>query len=69
MAELGAQGSSELISARALVKKRKIGNYRAKGERRDNYNRDLGVLARAGFDFETAKRALSVEGAEQEEEF
>ena len=63
--DLGAQGGSELAAAQALVRKRKLGNYRKESERRDNYRRDLGVLARAGFDFDTAKRALADEGANE----
>ena len=66
--ELGSRDSSELSAARALVKKRKLGNYRNPNERRENYRRDLGILARAGFDFDTAKRALSVEGNEPDPE-
>jgi regulatory protein len=67
--DLGANEGSELAAARALVRKRKMGNYRAKEERHDSYRRDLGVLARAGFDFDTSKRALSVEGAAEDEGF
>lgn len=69
VADLGRTGGSELDAARALVRKRKLGNYRPAGERRENHRRDLGVLARAGFDFDTAKAALGVEGAENDEEF
>lgn len=65
---LGTQGHSELEAARTLVKKRRLGNYRPESERRAKFQRDLGVLARAGFDFETAKRALAVEGAKADEE-
>ena len=65
--ELGANSQSEVSAARALVKKRKLGNYRPESERRENYRRDLGILARAGFDFETAKRALAAEAATDDE--
>ena len=65
--ELNQSGSNEVAAARALVKKRKLGNYRPEGERRENYRRDLGILARAGFDFDTAKRALAVEAANEDE--
>ena len=66
---LGTQQGSELDAARALVRKRRLGHYRAAAEQRDNYRRDLGILARAGFDFDTARRALSSEGADTEETF
>ena len=69
VSELLAQGKSELSAARALIKKRKLGKFRGQGDEREYYRRDLAVLARAGFDFETAKRALSVEGAPDEEDF
>jgi regulatory protein len=69
LGELGNQAGSELNAARALVKKRKLGCYRPETQRRDNYRRDLGILARAGFDFDTAKRALALEGANDEDMF
>ena len=65
--ELGTNDPSEVSAARALVKKRRLGNYRPESERRENYRRDLGILARAGFDFETAKRALAVEAVTDDE--
>ena len=65
--DLNTLGGSELAAAQAFVRKRKLGNYRTDSERRVNYRRDLGVLARAGFDFDTAKRALAVPGANEEE--
>lgn len=65
--ELGSSDRSEIAAARALVKKRRLGNYRPASERRENYRRDLGILARAGFDFETAKSALAVEAASEDE--
>jgi regulatory protein len=66
---LGARQGSELDAARALVRKRRLGHYRAAAEQRDNYRRDLGILARAGFDFDTARRALSSEDTDAEETF
>ena len=58
---------SELDAARALVRKRKLGNYRPAPDRAPNFRRDLGILARAGFAFDTAKAALGVEGADADE--
>lgn len=66
---LNTEASSELMAARALVRKRKLGLYRTESARRESARKDLGVLARAGFDFETAKTALGLEGAEDEESF
>jgi regulatory protein len=64
--ELAASGASELDAARALVRKRHLGNYRPEGERRANHRRDLGVLARAGFSFDIARQALGLEGADED---
>lgn len=71
LTQLSAQsgGDTELSAAQALVRKRKLGHYRPAGERQANFRKDLGVLARAGFDFDTAKRALALEGATDEDPF
>lgn len=66
VAGLGDEVGTDLEAARALVKKRRMGNYRPPNERKENYRRDLGALARAGFDFDTAKAALSLEGLDEE---
>jgi regulatory protein len=66
--ELGSDVGTELDSARALVKKRRLGKYRPPNEQRENYRRDLGILARAGFAFDTAKAALSLEGTDESDE-
>lgn len=49
---------AELEAARALVKKKRLGSMRPAAERAANHRRDLATLARAGFDFDTARRAL-----------
>jgi regulatory protein len=64
---LGTHQGSELDAARALVRKRRLGHYRALAEQRDNYRRDLGILARAGFDLDTARSALSAEGKDDQD--
>jgi regulatory protein len=66
---LASEGGSELAAARALVRKRKLGCFRPEHERRDAARRDLGVLARAGFDFQTAKAALALEGVDEDDTF
>lgn len=68
VSELGTTVGTELDAARALVRKRRLGNYRPSNERRQNLRRDLGVLARAGFDFDTAKAALSVQDVSDDED-
>jgi regulatory protein len=50
--------SAELDAACALVKKKRMGSLRPEAERAVNQRRDLAALARAGFDFDTARRAL-----------
>lgn len=48
----------ELEAARALVRRRRLGEHRPEAERAAERRRDLGVLARAGFDYETSVTAL-----------
>ena len=47
---------TDLQQAKRLVQKRKLGIYRANAE--EFYQKDLAVLARAGFPLEIAKQAL-----------
>lgn len=59
-------GANELEAAKALVKKRKLGPFRGDpAERAEKRQKDLGTLARAGFDHETARRALAY-GSEED---
>jgi regulatory protein len=51
----------ELEAARRLVARRKLGGLRPPEQRAAMRNRDLAKLARAGFDFETAAKALAYE--------
>jgi len=60
-------GESELSAAKALVRKRKLGVFRPEAERAEKQRKDMAVLARAGFDFDTCRRALgSGDGADDE---
>jgi regulatory protein len=65
--ELGQEVGTELDAARTLVRKRRLGHCRPEAERRANFRRDLGVLARAGFPFDVAKAALNLEGVSEED--
>jgi regulatory protein len=56
--------SGELVAALILTRKRRIGPFR-KSE--PDQNRELGVLARAGFPHEVALRALRMDADEAEE--
>jgi regulatory protein len=49
---------AELEAARALVRRRRLGPYRAEADRQTMRRRDLATLARAGFDHDTAAKAL-----------
>lgn len=55
---------AELVSALILARKRRIGPFRTA---EPNQNRELGVLARAGFPRDVALRALGMEAEEAEE--
>lgn len=56
----------ELEAARALVRRRKLGEFRPEAKRAEERRRDLGILARAGFDYETSVAAL---GARRDDDF
>jgi regulatory protein len=56
---------AELCAARALVRRRRLGPHRPDDERAARHARDLGALARAGFSFEVARRALETEPDEE----
>ena len=51
---------AELAACVALTRRRRIGAFR-RAEAEADVNRELGVLARAGFGHETASRALAME--------
>lgn len=55
----------ELVSALILARKRRIGPFRKTAE--PDHNRELGVLARAGFPRDIALRALRMEAEAAEE--
>lgn len=56
----GDEGSPDLAAARAFVRRRRLGRYRPPAEREALARRDLAALARAGFGFDIARRALEV---------
>jgi len=60
--------SAELVAAQAYVRKRRLGSYRS-AEKRDEYrHKDLATLARQGFSFDVARRALGP-GPSTDDEF
>lgn len=59
---------AELEAALLLVKKKKIGSFRAEKDRALFYKKDLAVLARAGFSYQTAVKALG-ESTQEENEY
>lgn len=65
-AERAEEPQSELTAARAFVRKRRLGPYRDAEAQALNRRRDLAALARAGFDFDTARRALGGESSDEE---
>jgi regulatory protein len=58
LAEQGG-AASELASACALVRRRRLGPYREKARRTAMRDKDLAALSRAGFSFEVARRVLA----------
>lgn len=55
----GGSGVSELAAACALIRRRRLGPYRAAGQRAAMRQKDLASLARAGFSLDIARRALA----------
>lgn len=64
--DLGAPGETELAAARQLVRRKRLGWVRPEAARRERAQKDLGVLARAGFSFDVARRALAAPPDEDE---
>jgi regulatory protein len=59
VARLDEDGAGELAAACALVRRRRLGPLRPEAARAQFRDRDLGVLARAGFALDLARRVLS----------
>jgi len=51
----------DFVSALKLCKRRRIGPLRPEANRELFYKKDMGILARNGFDFELSKRVLSLD--------
>ena len=54
----------DFVSALKLCKRRRIGAVRPQSNRELFYKKDIGILARAGFNFELSKRVLELEQEE-----
>ena len=55
---LDQDGSPDLLAAKALAKRRRLGPFRPEDQRPANRARDLATLGRAGFSYETARRVI-----------
>ena len=53
----------EWKAATALARRRRLGPFRAK-DRKDHRNRDLATMARAGFDYDLAKKVIDAVDAD-----
>ena len=54
----------DFFSAIKICKKKRIGPARDENNRSLFYKKDIGILARSGFDFETSKRVMEIEKEE-----
>ena len=54
----------DFVSALKLCKRRRIGAVRPQSNRELFYKKDIGILARAGFNFELSKRVLDLDQEE-----
>jgi len=61
---LAAEGSGDLAAACALARRRRLGPLRPPAARAAAREKDLGVLARAGFSQEIARRVLAAADAD-----
>lgn len=59
--------SAELTAAKAYARKRRLGPHRPPEERAAHRQKDLASLARQGFSFDTARRALGPEAGGDDE--
>jgi regulatory protein len=58
--------NAELDAARAFARKRRLGPHREPDQRAQHRQKDLAALARQGFSFDTAKKALGTDGGDDE---
>ncbi len=58
---------AELEAARAYVRKRRLGPHRSPEERATHRQKDLASLARQGFSFDTARKALGSDTSSDDE--
>ena len=56
--------AQDFFSAIKICKKKRIGPARDESNRPLFYKKDLGILARSGFDFETSKRVIDIDKEE-----
>ena len=54
----------DFFSAIKICKKKRIGPSRDENNRPLFYKKDIGILARSGFDFDTSKRVMDLEKSE-----
>ena len=54
----------DFVSALKICKKRRIGPLRPDGNRELYYKKDMGILARSGFNYDISKKILSMEQKE-----
>lgn len=67
--EASVPAEAELSAALRLVEKRKMGTFRPARDRKLFRKKDLAVLARAGFSFQTAVQALGSAGEGEDDEY
>ena len=67
VADILAQNEYDpLNAALKLAKRKKIGPYRAESMRREYRQKDMGVLVRAGFDYDTVQTVLEMQMPQEE---
>lgn len=61
LVELAAGGIDDLTQARQFIERKRLGSLRRGGATPESRKKDLAALARAGFSFSIASRALDTE--------
>lgn len=54
-----SSADADFDAGMAIARRRRLGPFRTSERTRDTDRRDMGVLARAGLDFATAKRVMA----------
>jgi regulatory protein len=64
LTNLANEGETDFAAAVRFAKRRKLGPFRTRRERKERRDRDLAALGRAGFSYEVARRVVDADDVE-----